>query len=166
MSNDAAVLNLLTGSMSLTEYFWSHINIGQPDECWEWQGRRKKLAGYGHFGLGDRFLRAHRVVLILSGENLKDSDVVLHTCDNRACCNPRHLKIGTQKENMQDMRRKGRGVDPPILRGEDNNKAKLTTEDVLFIRGSSLSGVELASRFDIATSTVSAIKHRKNWKHV
>jgi hypothetical protein len=37
---------------------------------------------------------------------------VLHTCDNRACCNPRHLYIGTQKDNMQDRERRNRMEHP------------------------------------------------------
>lgn len=40
--------------------------------------------------------------------------IVMHTCDNPPCCNPSHLVLGTQAENLADMRAKGRGVNPPM----------------------------------------------------
>ena len=52
--------------------------------------------------------------------------VVMHLCDNRKCCNPRHLSIGTQKENLLDMRTKQRqGTHPKKCTSETLNKIVL-----------------------------------------
>jgi hypothetical protein len=166
-TNDTLVTvsDILLGIKSISDLFWSFVDIRTENECWEWLGQ-KKLSGYGHFGIGDRFLRAHRVALILEGRDLKSEQVVMHLCDNRACCNPKHLKAGSQKENLIDMRKKGRGVDPPIKRGENNSSAILTAEQVIVIRNSPLKGAELSKLFGVAQTTISSIKHRKIWKHV
>lgn len=55
--------------------------------------------------------------------------VVLHMCDNPKCVNPLHLVVGTQADNMYDMRNKGRAQ-----RGVDRPHAKLKPADVLYAR--------------------------------
>ena len=57
--------------------------------------------------------------------------VVMHSCDNPRCVNPEHLSLGTQKDNMADMRRKGRAANQA---GAANGNAKLSDEDVQMIR--------------------------------
>lgn len=164
-STPPLVRQLLTGSMTLEEYFWTLVDIREHNECWEWKGN-KRISGYGHFSIGDHFLRAHRLALIFSGIELDDKHVVMHRCDNRGCCNPNHLVAGTQQDNLNDMRCKGRGIDPPVMKGIDNPSCKITVDDVVYIRTSGLRGVDLATKFGIAQSTVSAIKKRKIWNHV
>jgi hypothetical protein len=102
------------------EKFWSGVSIGDAGECWEWQ-RGRNTTGYGLFSVlntAEAYERtgrttsqvlAHRVVASLSG-NLGVSDYVMHKCDNRACCNPAHLQIGTAMDNYMDMINKGRAA--------------------------------------------------------
>ncbi len=78
-----------------------------PDDCWPWTGRTNNK-GYGQAPMKVDVL-AHRAIAVLfGGLRYGSTDVVMHTCDNPACINPAHLRIGTQAENLQDSSRKGR----------------------------------------------------------
>jgi hypothetical protein len=83
--------------------FWSNVPDHLPvSQCWEWQGHRDKH-GYGYFhGIVTRIMWVHAHGSIDPG--LK----VCHSCDNPPCVNPAHLFLGTQKDNIHDMCRKGR----------------------------------------------------------
>lgn len=88
--------------------FWSKVKTGDPKDCWPWQASVFGF-GYGAFRYGARTLRAHRVAWILArGGSIPDGLSVLHRCDNPPCCNPLHLKLGTQMDNTEDRMRRGR----------------------------------------------------------
>ena len=96
---------------SIAERFWSHVEIRGPDECWPWTGALNKY-GYGHFRVdrnGNGVVRAPRMALTLTvGPSDDDSDFALHSCDNRACCNPAHLRWDSSSENLHDQYRRYR----------------------------------------------------------
>lgn len=75
--------------------------------CWEWQG--KKHGGYGIMTVDGRSQRVHREAWKAWAGEIPRGYVVCHSCDNPSCCNPEHLFIGTQADNMKDMSNKGRG---------------------------------------------------------
>jgi hypothetical protein len=75
--------------------------------CWIWQGS-KSNSGYGQISYNGRTCSVHRTVYELLNEAIKEGNVIIHSCDNRSCCNPEHLSQGTQKANMQDASSKGR----------------------------------------------------------
>lgn len=88
---------------------------------------------------------------------------VLHSCDNPPCVNPKHLRLGTQIDNMSDARERGR-----LNFGERNPLAVVTEEIVLKIRADSpaLSYREIALKYDISKPTVAQIVTRRTWRHL
>ena len=92
------------------ESFWRYLTPTSADECWEWQGAIN-AGGYGSLKVtGKMTIVAHRASWEIHNGPIPDDLWVLHKCDNRPCCNPAHLFLGTHDDNMADMARKGRVV--------------------------------------------------------
>lgn len=143
-------------------------NTIKKGECWIWKGANKGN-GYGHFSMGGRSMPAHRASYALFVSEPKQGMDICHTCDNRACVNPSHLFLGSRLENMRDCMAKGR-----IARGEalGNRKgsagpaAKLTDDEVRFIRSSGIKSKILAAQFNVTNDNINRIKRRDTWKEV
>lgn len=77
--------------------FWFLVERKGPEDCWPWQGKLNSN-GYGQ----------HARAYALTKGAVPEGMVVMHGCNNRACCNPAHLTLGTQKENLAFARLCGR----------------------------------------------------------
>lgn len=98
--------------------FWKNVKRATGDGCWTWTGTRSKTgqrgsyhrgAGYGHFMVADqKRVQAHRYSWELHFGPIPAGMVVCHRCDNPTCVRPDHLWLGTHKDNVHDMIRKGR----------------------------------------------------------
>ena len=157
----------MTRSKAL-DFFWSHVKVGGLEDCWEWIGHVSKY-GYGTYnGLYDYLgtNRCHKQSYILT-RGMVPRYQVLHSCDNRRCCNPAHLRDGTHSENMQDMLARGReshhGVSQP---GELNGSHKITAEPVVAIRKDTRTLKLISLDYGISKVRVSQIKRKLCWKHV
>lgn len=132
-------------------------------ECWYWAGHVDDT-GYGRIvGLGEN--KAHRVAYRLFKGSIPEGMKVLHRCDTRCCVNPDHLFLGTQADNVRDMREKGRGKSPG-LSGIRNPMARATPEMAAKIRNEAADGVkqiDLSRKYGLSPMTVSRIVRRKSW---
>ena len=155
----------------LSEYdrFMAYANSGAPAECWEWSGSRQTQGGKKWHGQwrnkAGQIELAHRAAWRLLRGEIPTGMFVLHRCDNPACVNPSHLFMGSQSDNARDMWSKRR-ANPGTSIGEDHGMSKLTKTDVLAIRASTSSGVDLARQYGITPSTVVDIRKRRTWKHI
>lgn len=135
--------------------------------CHEWT-RGKNSKGYGYLRFDGEDVRAHRLAFRLAFGDFADRLrlMVLHKCDNPACCNPAHLFAGTHADNMKDMQAKGRGVKQS---GSRNNYARLNEDAVRRIRSMRAAGrpvAEIASHFNVHQTTVSKVITRATWRHL
>lgn len=148
--------------------FWSKVDVRGLTECWPWKASISTW-GYGSFWLDGRNINASQAAYLF-GKGPTDGLSVLHRCDNPPCCNPGHLFLGTQGDNVRDCQRKGRG------RGHFTNvkvhprySAKLNPEIIaeakrLYATG--VSQVELGKRYGVHSSTMSRAIRGEKWAHL
>ena len=133
--------------------------------CWLWE-RGSEASGYGWWPLpGRRKERAHRVAFTIANGPVPRGLVVCHRCDTPACCNPDHLFLGTQAENMADMGRKGRAV-TPSLPGSSHPAAKLDEDQVRAIRADPRGHAEVARDYGVTRQAVYQARSQKSWGHI
>jgi hypothetical protein len=142
--------------------FWSLVEIGGEEECWLYGGHLDKVTGYGEFSYTRRkgetkSVLAHRFSYRITRGKIPRGLFVCHSCDNPPCCNPRHLWVGTQFDNLADMTEKGRRF------------SKLKEEDIPAVFNLLRQGfttVELGEMYEVAQGTISQVKLRRTWKHI
>lgn len=160
---------------SLENRFWEKTNRNGPipahcpelGNCWLWTGANNgesetRKWPYGLIGKGRQDggnLKAHHVSWELHYGPVPTNMIVIHQCDFTLCVRPDHLRIGTLKDNTQDMLAKNR-----------HKIEKLTPDQVQEIRARYATGditqTELAGQYGVSTALVSSIITRKIWTQI
>jgi hypothetical protein len=149
------------------EYLVSIVTKVNTNVCIVWPFHIDK-GGYGRimapkiFGERQQFL-VHRLAYRVAYGKWPTPNG-LHSCDNRACFNPRHISPGTLRENTEDMVAKDRQA-----KGERTALSKLTYELVEQARREYIGGLtceQLATRYGVSGHTMNTAISGKTWKHV
>lgn len=159
----------------ISERFWAKVDRREADECWPWTGATDQ--GYGVIFIRHELVygkkkmiraKAHRIAYELRYGAVDPDSVVMHRCDNRPCCNPGHLRLGTVADNNRDRSYKGRGRENRQW-GSENANAKLTEGAVRAIVAALEAGMSqsaVAAQFGIKQPQVSRIARREQWAHL
>jgi hypothetical protein len=144
--------------------FWSRVKKEPGSHCWMWTGD-PGVDGYGRIWVVTRSVLAHRYSWILHYGNIPKGKWVLHKCDTVGCVRPDHLFLGTPRDNIEDMLKKGRS-----LRGERHNLAKLNESQVIRVlqwkQGEGQSLRELAQELGVGLGCLGLIRSGITWKHL
>jgi hypothetical protein len=148
------------------ERFWSRVQRCTHGWqcaacCWEWQGLTNR-DGYGIFNIPPAYrqgkwhkARAHRLAYSISFGAFDKQVLVCHRCDNRPCCNPWHLWLGTSQDNARDTIAKDRHV---------NGIQKLSRQDqriIMYARAQQISATRLALLFGVSYQAIRAVQADK-----
>jgi len=151
--------------------FWNRMAILSDDDCWLWKWGVSG-AGYGQMRINGTMWFSHRLAYALVNGPIPAGLLVCHQCDAhyapgdttyRRCSNPRHLFLGTKKDNAVDCVNKGRKA-----LGEFHRSAKLNWVLVRQIRAMPHLGnrqiIDLAKELGIAANSLRDVLHYKTWK--
>ena len=134
--------------------------------CWLWTAGLNKW-GYGKFHLNGRTRGAHRVSWEIYNGKIPKGLFVLHKCDVRSCVNPQHFWLGTQKDNILDMFKKGREL---VMKGEEVKSSKLNEFQVRIIKRllsfGTMTQKEIGDIFNVNRLIITNINTGTTWKHV
>ena len=148
--------------------FWDRVYsfAVRDGECLMFHGCLNE-DGYGRInGEFGKLVFVHRAVWERDNGLIPSGHVVMHSCDRPACIEPSHLRLGTQRENIADMDRKGRRVS---LVGSMHRRAILTESDIPRIRAMLERGdtcISIAGIYGVTEGMIRHIKKGRAWTHV
>jgi len=129
-------------------------SIETESGCWEWQGSIGS-DGYGSMNAkscGEH--NSHRLSYRIFKGQIPQNKIVLHSCDNRLCCNPEHLSLGWHSDNTQDALAKGRRDHSNILADASKRRLDQSTADEIVKRSNEGQHYEaIAKDLNISRST-------------
>lgn len=137
---------------SIEDRLLEKIFINPQTGCWEWLAA-KDGKGYGKMGINGKHQQAHRLMYELKYGKIPKGMFACHTCDNKSCCNPDHIFIGTNSDNIRDA----------IMKNRINYGKKLNSQLVreIYLANGTLN--QIATQYNISFQMVSLIKNRKTW---
>lgn len=146
--------------------FWSLVDIGGKNDCWEWLGARDEDA-YGYFSYAGETWSAHRIAYLLYYGPFDERLYVCHHCDWKHCVSPHCLFLGTARDNFHNAMEKGRiqtrvGIETGVAVLTD----KTATEALKIYKAGETSMAMLAKMFGVKQPTISCLINRQTWRHL
>lgn len=154
-----------------SEILWAKVDKRDFNECWPWIGSITKN-GYGRTWINDKGYYAHRVIFNLANPNMiqlsaptnkKAKGFLMHTCDNRICCNPSHLRVANLRENNLDAQVKGRVKHKT---GGDHHRSVFTNEqidEIMSLRNNGMTMRLIAEKMTAKLATIKSLIRRKTY---
>lgn len=171
MSNTDLMTRIRIRAAFVTDRLSNHL-VTNDSGCWEYQGR-KDAKGYGVLDIycpgmekPKRTFLVHRISFAAHTGRDPGEKFVCHSCDNPACINPKHLFLGTARENSADMVGKGRSISQ---RGANNHACKLTEIDAAAIIERIMNGegnTSIAKDYGVTHYAISEIRRGRAWSAV
>lgn len=146
---------------SFRDRFWSLVDKKNTLLCWNWRGYHRRT---GSITLGRKKILSNRATWLITYGRIPKGLLVLHKCDNPICCNPHHLFLGTQKDNIQDAVKKGRWLS---FRGSKNPFAKIDESKAVFIKNAhkKYSVKEISEFTKISQQIIYRVISFKTWRY-
>ena len=96
-------------NISMKQHLLNNVEIITESGCWIWM-LGVDYKGYGIVNIPSvrKTIRAHRAAYQEFKGPIPEKMHVLHSCDTPCCCNPNHLRSGTNLDNMRDKCERGR----------------------------------------------------------
>jgi len=111
--------------------------------------------GYGSIHIRNIAVGTHRVAYAYYNNTNNFNELfILHSCDNPKCISKDHLRLGTHRENMQDMIDRSRST------------RKFTDEEIKEIYISTEDTSILMQRFNVTRPTINTIRSGKEWSEI
>lgn len=147
----------------LEQRLWIKVEKSPDSHCWLWTGGKQK-DGYGVIKVGGKALRVHRVVYEIYFGEIPDNQSIRHRCDRPSCCNPKHLKLGDNQENVTDRVLRDRSA-----KGSMSGLSKLTelgVEKIIRELQQGATVANLAVQHEVSRQAIYDISRGKNWAHI
>lgn len=138
--------------------FWSKVIKLGPNDCWNWKAGCF-TTGYGAFWFEGKQAKSSRVAWIFTNGSIPNKLCVLHHCDNKKCCNPIHLFLGTKSDNIVDYLRKGHTLSGRIKKLREADRLKV----IELCSSKKISQGDIAKMYGVCRATISSVytKHDK-----
>lgn len=134
----------------------SRCEINEETECFEWQGYLTHKR-YGRIRYDTKWTEVHRATWQYHNGPIPDGMHVLHTCDNRKCCVPAHLYLGTNDQNIKDK----------MVRDRSGKKLDIARVKEIKLRlKEGTTHAELAEEFGVHPCSITRIATGYRWAHV
>lgn len=155
--------------MNIKRRLLSNSKLNPKTGCLEWQKFLEKGYGLVHIGgrqPGNKVWRVHRLMWTLEKGEIPAGKMIRHLCHNRACLNIKHLAIGTNQDNMNDMKNAGR---QNKCKGSQHGEAKLSETAIPVIKRLVKAGKSyraIGEIFGVQKAAIYKVIKGLSWRHV